>query len=94
MRRFLWFALAFGLAFDVIALFVAPRAIHAWYQPPAAAGGSTVIFCGDAISWAMSKLIQTQLLAVAIGIALAGVIAIVRRPKAEAPPPAAPPPRG
>lgn len=96
MKRTVIFMLCCALGFGILATWLGPRMIGYWYAPPVPAGAASAFNCTDAVMWAMSKLVWTQIAGSAGGAVLGLVLGILLRPRkhpvAANPPPAAPPP--
>jgi ABC-type nitrate/sulfonate/bicarbonate transport system permease component len=92
MKRTVIFALVCALAFGVLASWLGPKMIAYWYAPPVPSGVASALNCTDAVTWAMNRLLWTQLTGSAAG-ALVGVVVgvLLGRRKAAAPPVSAPP---
>jgi len=88
MKRAVVLALVFALAFGILASWLGPKAIAYWYAPPVPAGVANALYCTDAVTWAMNRLLWTQLIGSAVG-AVVGVVAgrLWRRKPAATPPP-------
>jgi hypothetical protein len=88
MKRVAISALLVALAFGVLASWLGPKMITYWYAPPVGAG----VLCTEAVSWAMGKLVWTQLIASAAGAVIGLVVGVLLgRRKAAAPPPTSEP---
>lgn len=92
MRRTLVWMLALGLAFAVLASFVAPSALGWYFTPPQ--GGVVMMKGDDAVRWGIRRFIDAQLAGLALGAVLGLVIGMKSRarPAAPIPPPRAPAP--
>ena len=62
MRRVSIAALACALFFGILASWLGPKMIAYWYAPPVPAGAATAFNCTDAVTWAMTKLVWTQII--------------------------------
>lgn len=91
MKRVTIASLLCALIFGLLATWLGPKMIAYWYTPPVPAGAASAFNCTDAVQWAMSKLVLTQLVGSLIGLVVGLVLGILMRPRA-APPPVAPPP--
>lgn len=93
MRRVALSTLILALAFGFLATWIGPRAIHYYYMPPVPSGVASAFNCGDAVNWAMNRLIWTQIIGSGLGALFGLVIGILlARKRPAAPPPAAPVP--
>ena len=90
MKRVTISALICALVFGLLATWLGPRMITYWYTPPVPAGAASAFNCGDAVQWAMNKLVLTQVIGSLVGVVVGIVLGILLRPR-TAPPPAAPP---
>jgi len=91
MKRATIAALLCALIFGLLATWLGPKMIAYWYTPPVPAGAASAFNCTDAVQWAMSKLVLTQLVGSLIGLVVGLVLGILMRPRAAHPPPAPPP---
>jgi NhaP-type Na+/H+ or K+/H+ antiporter len=91
MKRTVILMLLCALGFGILASWLGPRMIGYWYAPPVPSGAASAFNCTDAVMWAMSKLVWTQIFGSAAGAVLGLVLGIVLRPR-RAPAPAGPPP--
>ncbi len=91
MKRVTIAALLCALIFGLLATWLGPKMIAYWYTPPVPAGAASAFNCTDAVQWAMSKLVLTQLVGSLIGLVVGIILGILMRPRA-AHPPATPPP--
>ena len=90
MRRTVIVALVGALLCGVVASWLGPSMIAYWYAPPVPSGAASAFNCTDAITWAMAKLIWTQVIGVVIGALLGVVIGALLGRRKVAPPPAPP----
>jgi NhaP-type Na+/H+ or K+/H+ antiporter len=74
MRRVLVSVLSFALVFGILATWLGPKVIAYWYAPPVPAGAATAFHCTDAVTWAMRKLVWTQIVGSAAGAAVGLVL--------------------
>jgi hypothetical protein len=91
MKRTLVWMLALAIAFAVLATLVAPSALGWYFTPPE--GGVVMMKGDDAVRWGMRRLIQAQLVGLAVGAVLGLVIGVRSRKKAASqviPPPREP----
>lgn len=98
MRRTVIVALVCALLCGILASWLGPQLIAYWYAPPVPSGAASAFNCTDAVTWAMHKLVWTQVIGVVVGGVLGLVIGALlgrRRtpPPAAAAPPAPPPTR-
>ena len=97
MKRFLALAFGLGLAGDLAAIFIGPKMIHYWFEPPVQSGANAAFNCTGALDYGIQRLITLQLWGTAFGIFIGAIIAVLlwRRakntvvPVAAAPAPAA-----
>jgi len=93
MRRVSIAALACALFFGILASWLGPKMIAYWYAPPVPAGAATAFNCTDAVTWAMTKLVWTQIIGslggAVIGIVI-GLLLFRRKPAAPKASPASP----
>ena len=61
MKRVTIASLLCALVFGLLATWLGPKMIAYWYAPPVPAGAASAFNCTDAVQWAMSKLVLTQL---------------------------------
>jgi NhaP-type Na+/H+ or K+/H+ antiporter len=64
--------------------------ISYWYAPPVPSGAASAFNCTDAVNWAMSKLVLTQLIGTLAGLVIGVVVGALmsRRAPVVPPPPA------
>ena len=77
MRRFFLFIVSLALVGDVIAILVAPKMIHYWFEPPVQAGATAAFNCTGALDYGISKLLAVQMWATVAGAVLGLILAIV-----------------
>jgi hypothetical protein len=94
MKRTAVFALFCALVFGIVASWLGPKLITYWYAPPVPSGAASAFNCTDAVMWAMSKLVWTQIIGSAAGaiFGLAVGVLLGRRKAVASPPPATSPP--
>ncbi len=94
MKRTVICVLSFALILGIVASWLAPKVIAYWYAPPVPSGAASAFNCTDAVTWAMNKLVWTQIIGSAGGAILGLVVGILlgRRTRTVAPPPASSPP--
>ena len=87
MKRTAISALVAALVFGLLSTWLGPRMITYYYDPPV----PTPMNCTPAVSWAMQKLVMTQLVGTIAGAVIGLIIGILlaRRAHPVAPPPAA-----
>jgi ABC-type nitrate/sulfonate/bicarbonate transport system permease component len=90
MRRVTIAMLLCALVFGILATWLGPRMITYWYAPPVAAGAAAAFNCTEAVQWAMTKLIWTQLIGTGIGLIVGLVLGVLMGGRRA--PPASPPP--
>jgi membrane associated rhomboid family serine protease len=92
MRRTAIVTLVCALVFGILASWLGPKMITYWYAPPVPSGGASAFHCTDAVMWAMSKLVWTQIVGSAVG-AIVGLVVglLLGRRAAAAPRPSSPP---
>ena len=97
MRRFLWLAIALGLAGDLAAILIGPRWIHYWFAPPVPAGATAAFNCTAALDYGMHNLLLLQLGGSIGGVVIGLLVTILLwrgdRKRAAAQVPAAEPPK-
>ena len=88
MKRVTIAALVCALVFGILSTWLGPKMIAYWYAPPVPAGASVAFNCTDAVTWAMNKLVLTQIVGSVVGALIGVVIGILmaRRKPAEPPP--------
>jgi membrane associated rhomboid family serine protease len=88
MRRVSIASLASALLFGILATWLGPKMIAYWYAPPVPSGAASAFNCTDAVTWAMTKLVWTQIIGSLAGALIGIVIGILlsRRKPAEAAP--------
>jgi hypothetical protein len=91
MRRTAIVVLLCALVFGILASWLGPKMIAYWYEPPVPTGGGSVFHCGDAVRWAMSRLVWTQVIGSAIGAVIGLVIGLLVGRSKPPPAPAAAP---
>jgi hypothetical protein len=92
MKRTLVWMLALAIFFAVLATLIAPSALGWYFTPPE--GGVVMMKGDDAVRWGMRRLIQAQIVGLALGAVLGLLIGVRARSKAAAqaiPPPREPP---
>lgn len=87
MKRATITSLVCAIVFGLLATWLGPKMIAYWYAPPVPAGAASAFNCTDAVTWAMNKLVLTQLAGTAIGAVAGLILGLVLRSK-RAPPPA------
>ncbi len=92
MKRIVIYALLCAVVFGILASWLGPKMIAYWYAPPVPSGVASALNCTDAVTWAMSRLVWTQIIGSAVG-ALVGILLglLLGRGKAAAPSVSAPP---
>jgi membrane associated rhomboid family serine protease len=90
MKRVTITSLLCALIFGLLATWLGPKMIAYWYTPPVPAGAASAFNCSDAVQWAMSKLVLTQLIGSVIGLIVGIVLGVLMRGR-PSPPPAVPP---
>ena len=88
MKRSAISALICAIVFGILATWLGPRMISYYYAPPVTNSLSSA--CNESITWAMNKLVLTQLVGTALGLVIGLVIGIVMRKKAPPAPAATP----
>ena len=89
MKRTAISALVAALVFGLLSTWLGPKMIAYYYDPPV----PTPMNCTPAVTWAMQKLVMTQLVGTIGGAVIGLVIGILLARRAHpAVPPAAPPP--
>lgn len=81
MTRTLVWMLTLALVFAVLATLIAPSALGWYFTPPE--GGVVMMKGDDAVRWGIRKLIQTQIVGLALGAVL-GLLIGARSRKKEA----------
>ncbi len=89
MKRIATLALLCALVFGILASWLGPKMIAYWYAPPvpSALAGA----CTESVTWAMARLVWTQVIGAAVGAVL-GVVAGLLFGRRKAAPPAVPAP--
>ena len=77
MKRTAIWTLLCALAFGLLASWLGPKMIAYWYTPPVPAGVASAFNCTDAVTWAMSRLVWTQLIGSILGAILGLAIGIL-----------------
>ena len=77
MKRTAVSALFCALSFGILASWLGPKMITYWYAPPVPSGASSAFNCTDAVMWAMSKLVWTQIVGSAVGAAFGVVVGVL-----------------
>jgi uncharacterized protein YacL len=89
MKRTVNASLICAIIFGIAATWLGPKMIAYYYAPPV----PTAFACNESVSWAMHKLVLTQLIGTAIGLVVGLVIGVLMRGKkpsvTQATPPAA-----
>jgi small basic protein len=85
MKRVSIAALVCGIVFGILSTWLGPKMIAYWYTPPV----PTAFNCTEPITWALHRLVWTQIIGTLIGLAVGVVLGVLMR-RREAPPPAAP----
>ena len=62
MKRVTIAALVSALVFGILSTWLGPKMIAYWYAPPVPSGAAVAFNCTDAVTWAMNKLVLTQIL--------------------------------
>lgn len=70
MKRIAILALVCALVFGILASWLGPKMIAYWYAPPVPSGVASAFNCTDAVSWAMNRLVWTQVIGSGIGAVL------------------------
>ena len=88
MKRVTIAALVSALVFGILSTWLGPKMIAYWYAPPVPAGASVAFNCTDAVTWAMNKLVLTQIIGSLAGAVIGIVVGILmsRRKPVETPP--------
>ena len=82
MKRTAISALVCAIVFGILATWLGPKMISYYYAPPVTNSLSSA--CNESISWAMNKLVLTQLVGTASGLVIGLVIGILMRKKTPA----------
>lgn len=77
MRRFFVVTLVMALVGDIAAIFIAPKMIHYWFEPPVAAGAQAAFNCTGALDWGIQRLIAFQLWATLAGAVIGMIFAFL-----------------
>ena len=85
MKRVTIASLLCALIFGLLATWLGPKMIAYWYTPPVPAGAASAFNCTDAVQWAMSKLVLTQLVGSLIGLVVGLVLGIPHAAEGGAP---------
>ena len=85
MRRVGIAVLSCALVFGILATWLGPKMIAYWYAPPVPSGAASAFNCTDAVSWAMGKLVLTQIIGSIGGAVIGLVIGILLGRRAPAP---------
>jgi len=88
MKRVTIAALVSALVFGILSTWLGPKMIAYWYAPPVPSGAAVAFNCTDAVTWAMNKLVLTQIAGSLVGAVIGVVIGVLiaRRKPAETPP--------
>ena len=88
MKRVTIAALVSALVFGILSTWLGPKMIAYWYAPPVPSGAAVAFNCTDAVTWAMNKLVLTQIAGSLVGAVIGIVIGVLiaRRKPAETPP--------
>ncbi|MCA1828794.1 MAG: hypothetical protein ABR567_16825 [Myxococcales bacterium] len=88
MKRVTIAALVSALVFGILSTWLGPKMIAYWYAPPVPSGASVAFNCTDAVTWAMNKLVLTQLIGSLVGAVIGIVIGVLvaRRKPVQSPP--------
>ena len=86
MKRTAIAALVCAIVFGILATWLGPKMISYYYAPPVTNSLSSA--CNESISWAMNKLVLTQLAGTALGLVIGLVIGILMRKKSSSEAPA------
>jgi hypothetical protein len=89
MKRTVIFVLVCALLFGILASWLGPKLIAYWYAPPVPSGMATAFNCTEAVTWAMNRLVWTQIIGSVVGAVVGAFVGAMFRGKA-APPPVAP----
>jgi membrane associated rhomboid family serine protease len=92
MKRVTIVSLVSAILFGILATWLGPRMIAYWYAPPVPSGAASAFNCTDAVSWAMGKLVLTQIAGTLAGAVIGLVIGILLARKKAAPVAATPAP--
>jgi len=90
MKRTVTFALLCALIFGILASWLGPKMIAYWYAPPVPSGMASAFNCTEAVTWAMSRLVWTQIIGSVVGAVL-GVFLGALFGRKSAPPVSTPP---
>jgi len=81
-----------ALIFGILASWLGPKLIAYWYAPPVPSGMASAFNCTDAVTWAMNRLVWTQVIGSVVGAVLGAVAGLLlRRRKVAAPTVTTPP---
>ncbi len=94
MKRTAILVLFCALVFGIVASWLGPKVITYWYAPPVPSGAASAFNCTDAVAWAMSKLVWTQIVGSVVGAIIGLVVGVLvgRKAAVAAPPPESSPP--
>jgi len=85
MKRVTIAALVSALVFGILSTWLGPKMIAYWYAPPVPSGAAVAFNCTDAVTWAMNKLVLTQIAGSLVGavIFLLSVIRWIRDTRSD-----------